>query len=106
MMKWLCLCVAFSCLFGSQSFGQDNAAQRKADSLRHQIDSLQLPGKKKIDSLKQVGKSVSTLGASTQQKVKHTLDSLNPNRKVAGYQNRIDSTHALCANHFVLYMNH
>lgn len=92
MMKWLCLCVAVSCLFGSQSFGQDNAAQRKADSLRHQIDSLQLPGKKKIDSLKQVGKSVSTLGASTQQKVKHTLDSLNPNRKVAGYQNRIDST--------------
>jgi hypothetical protein len=92
MMKWLCLCVAVSCLFGSQSFGQDNTAQRKADSLRHQIDALQLPGKEKIDSLKQVGKSFSTLGASTQQKVNHKLDSLNPNQKLTNYQTRIDST--------------
>ncbi|MBI3221283.1 MAG: hypothetical protein HYZ44_17365 [Bacteroidetes bacterium] len=91
MNRWW-VCVIFSCIFWSFSFGQDTSAQRKADSLRQQIDSLQLPGKKKIDSLKQLRKSVSSVGASAQQKVNHALDSLHPNQKLTNYQTRIDST--------------
>ncbi len=91
MIRW-CVAVIVFCFSWSVGFGQDTTEQRKADSLRQQIDSLQLPGKKNLDSPQRVSKNVSAAGTAVQQKVNHVLDSVNPNQKLTNYQNRIDST--------------
>ncbi len=90
-MKGWCVGMILLCFSGSIGFGQDHAAQRKADSLSQQIDSLQWPAKKKVDSLQQLSNHAATIGTSAQHKVQDAVDSLNPNKKLANYQTRIDS---------------